>query len=450
MLLAIIAVFMALSLAAAFVLRPPGRRRTAARPPTACQLAYVPFIEAGAAEALVVDCTHPSAPTFTHHKGSNNPPGLPPSDTSTGLVLNALRCRRDVPGVDRWLTRSAVAVNHFDGDALFSVWSLINPEHGLRHEDLLRRAAALHDFREALLGTAAGHAALALCCWINTIERTRFSPPYEDKDADEKFEFFLRELGPFLEAPQAYEAQWRHEYAAVLREWESLRGCVTVYEDVGLAVVRAPAAVHYYSLFSHSLGCDSVVSSTWAGLSGFRVLRGWFTGDASWRSRPPSCPHPAHPSLAAAQLALYEGQRYELEGKYTQFVAVHSRPVHGRLEMGPLAAGFNRFDPGRAPGTSWATPSMLDTGPLLRLDTGPQKLAKRQRYGHPTERPIHRSGLSPGQVEAAVVGYLRHGLRGAPPRVGGWSWDDLLELNAGVDWAAWEAALPGVLAAAAS
>ena len=161
-------------------------------------------------------------------------------------------------------------------------------------------------------------------------------------------------------------------------------------------------------------------------------------------------PLPRDRVFLATQLALYGGQRYEFEGKYTQIVSVHSRPVHGRLEMGPLAAALNRADPGRAPGTAWGTPSMLDTGPLLRLDVDAQKLPKNQRYGHPTVRPMHRSGLSPGQVEAAVVGYLRHGLRGAPPRVGGWSWDDLLQLNAGVDWAAWEAELPGALAAAAA
>lgn len=42
-------------------------------------------------EVLVVDCTHSSAKTITHHKGHHNPPGgVCASDCSTGLVLDVL------------------------------------------------------------------------------------------------------------------------------------------------------------------------------------------------------------------------------------------------------------------------------------------------------------------------------------------------------------------------
>lgn len=45
-----------------------------------------------------------------------------------------------------------------------------------------------------------------------------------------------------------------------------------------------------------------------------------------------------------------------------------------------------------------------------------------------------------------MCSYLRHGLAGTHPKLGGWSWEDLQMLNAGIDWAAWEAqVLPGVL-----
>ena len=36
--------------------------------------------------------------------------------------------------------------------------------------------------------------------------------------------------------------------------------------------------------------------------------------------------------------------------------------------MGPLAELLNEVDSERAEGTSWAVPSYVDTGPLLRLD----------------------------------------------------------------------------------
>jgi hypothetical protein len=413
--LGLIAVLMACAVLAAYYTVHKLRRapsRSSRRPPRpAAAATYVPFAAAEAAGAVVVDCTSPTQPTFTHHKGHNNPPDLPPADTSTGLVLNALRAGRAAPGCAALLERGAVAVNHFDGDALFSAWAFINPAAALAHEALLRSAAALHYFREADLSASEGStevAALALCCWINTVERTKFSPPYDDKDADEKFAFFLRELGPFLEAPGLYREDWEEEYERVLAQYGAVAAAsppaVRRYADVGVGVVEAAAPTHYYTLFSHTLGCDAVVSS-------------------------------------------YPGRRYELEQKYTQFVSVHSRPVQARLDLGPLAAALNRLDTGRDAGTAWGAPRLVDTGPLLRLDVDGQKLPKRERYGHPSARPVHASGLTPAQFEAAVVGYFRHGLQGHPPRVGGWSWEALHRLNAGVEWAPWEAGLCAALSA---
>ena len=84
-----------------------------------------------------------------------------------------------------------------------------------------------------------------------------------------------------------------------------------------------------------------------------------------------------------------------------------------------------------------------------RLDGGGEKLSKAQRYGHPADRPHFRSGLPPAAFEAAVTSCLRHGLAGTQPTAGGWSWEELQQLNAGIDWAAWEAEeLPAALAAA--
>lgn len=225
---------------------------------------YVPFANAEATDAVVVDCTHPTQPTFTHHKGHNNPPTIRPSDTSTGLVLNALEDAQNGYAAEH-LARQSVTSNHFDADALFSSWAFINRAAALKHAEVLRAAAALHDFRE-VAGLAGPEtlptAALALCCWINVVERTRFSPPYEEKDADDKFAYFLEHLGPFLESPGAFGDVWRGECDAVMADWRLVEeeGSVHVYGDIGLAVVRCPQPVHYYALFSHSLGCDVVVS----------------------------------------------------------------------------------------------------------------------------------------------------------------------------------------------
>ena len=359
---------------------------------------YVPFSEAVAADAAVCDCTHPEAPTFTHHKGHRNHKDIKPADTSTGLVINAIASGKPFSG---WLDKPAVTVNHFDGDALFSCWSYINRTAALKHADILRVAAALHDFREmpAPEGQNADPLALpalALCCWVNSIERAQFSPPYEDKDADDKFAFFLRELHSFLEAPEEYKQLWIEEYDRVLADYNLIteQGRVQIYPDIGVAVIECPRPVHYYALFSHSLGCDVVVS-------------------------------------------MYEGQRYEVEEKYTQFVNVHSRKVQARLDMGPLSAVLNEADVGRKKGTTWGAPRMVDTGPLLRLDNSNGKLPKAQRYGHPTARPMYASGLSPEQFEGIVVSFFKHGLKGVPPKVGGWGWDELHNLNDKINWKVW-------------
>ncbi len=69
-----------------------------------------------------------------------------------------------------------------------------------------------------------------------------------------------------------------------------------------------------------------------------------------------------------------------------------------------------------------------------------EKLSKAERYGHPTERPIFASGLAPDCFEQLVVSYFEHGLQGLPPKVGGWTWEELHAVNEGVDWQPWRLA----------
>jgi hypothetical protein len=97
---------------------------------------YIPWdaeLEVGQ-EVLVVDCTHPSATTLTHNKGNCNPTAVPPSDLSTGLVLNAvlaLQSGASIPALQRC---TAITSNHFDVDALLSVYSWVDKEVALQHE----------------------------------------------------------------------------------------------------------------------------------------------------------------------------------------------------------------------------------------------------------------------------------------------------------------------------
>lgn len=396
-------------------------------------ISYVPFREASISKAVVVDCTHPDAPTFTHHKSARNPEGLEPADTSTGLVLNALASGSAFPG---WLDRDAVTVNHFDGDALFSVWAFIHRADAMHYEELLRIAAALHDFRELDFdgtGSAAklAHQALALCCWINTIERAQFTPPFEESDADEKFSFFLANLGIFLENPENFKDIWQPEYEQVLEDYKLIekQGQVKKYPEIGLAIVRCPRPVHYYALFSHTLDCDVVVS--------------FQHRDCDEDKDTPSDKRADSGSGSGVN---FSGWRYEVEEKYTQFVNVWSRPVTARLDMTPLASFLNEIDTHRAVDCDWASPRLVDSGPLLRLDSHGQKLLKAQRYGHPTARPMHTSGLPPEIFENVILSFFKFGLQGVAPRVGGFGWDELHQLNANkIDWNVWKAQIKASL-----
>jgi hypothetical protein len=71
-------------------------------------------------------------------------------------------------------------------------------------------------------------------------------------------------------------------------------GSVSRLHHIGVTIVRAPRPLHYAALFTHSVGADVVVS-------------------------------------------VYDGNRYEVERKYTQFVNLHSRLVQPRIDMAPLA-----------------------------------------------------------------------------------------------------------------
>lgn len=75
---------------------------------------------------------------------------------------------------------------------------------------------------------------------------------------------------------------------------------------------------------------------------------------------------------------------------------------------------------------------------LSFADRAGQKLSSAQKYGHPFDRPIYASAVPPELMVDVVLSFMRHGLEGLEPRAGGWSWDELQELNRRIAWGAWE------------
>ncbi|OGX90459.1 DUF6687 family protein [Hymenobacter coccineus] len=344
---------------------------------------FVPFAAVRRQPTIVVDSVGLGAAlTLAHWRGAATPGPLR-DDTSAGSALRALH-HPETPGLEA----QAVTANHFDVDGFVGVWALLHPALALRHEELLRLAATLGDFRELDWTNPLADTALKLVCWLNAEEKTRFYEPFgaparkrrEDEASAEKFAWFLPRFAEILENPAAGRAAWGPEHARVTAAVAVAQGPNTQrvgYAEVGLAVVRTPGPLPYYALFGPTAGFDWVLS-------------------------------------------LYDGQRYELECKYTTWIDLESRPTLPRLALGPLATRLNALE---TSGRTWAADGPTDTGPLLRL-AGSRKLSKAQRYADPDGRPIYASSIAPDVLEHEVLAFLRAGYANIQPKKY-WTWAEV-------------------------
>ena len=343
---------------------------------------FVPFAQLRQQPTIVVDSVGLGAAlTLAHWRGAATPATLR-DDSSAGSALRALH-HPTTPGLEAL----AVTANHFDIDGFVGVWALLNPALALRHEALLRLIAGLGDFREIDLAHPLADHALQLVCWLNAEEKARFYEPFgaparrrrEDEASAEKFEWFLPRFADILANPGAGRAAWQPEYERVQAAAAQLQGPLTQrrdYPEIGLAVVETPAPEPYYALFGPTVGFDIVLS-------------------------------------------LYEGQRYELEYKYTTWVDLQSRPTLPRLSLAPLIARLNELE---TSGQVWAADGITDTGPLLRL--AGKKLTKAERYADPDGRPVYASSIAPEVMERKVVAFFRAGYAGIEAKKH-WTWAEV-------------------------
>jgi hypothetical protein len=159
-------------------------------------------------------------------------------------------------------------------------------------------------------------AALKLCAWINSRERSLFTRPFEGVEEDEsvkKFEHFLPLMNTALDAVEPPEGsstatddvnaakcgindgdeETRRVLEGVERLYRNVSGLVEWdgpcerWDTLGVCVVRCDEPVHYYALFSLAVDSDVVVG-------------------------------------------VYDGNRYEVESRYVGFVITRAdRPGHG-------------------------------------------------------------------------------------------------------------------------
>lgn len=334
---------------------------------------------------LVVDSYHPSGFVLSHWRGAPKLNQLH-DDTSTGIVLNALKA--DIPALH---THQFVTNNHFDIDGFLGIWSLLNPTLALQHESLFRKMALLSDFREMALKSEEDHLALELVCWINTVESEQFYAPFasfaprqsEVKLCVPKYEYFLKNFEQVLKQPAAYRSIWQKEYEQVVQDWQvmtSNQTVLTLERNKRVLIVETPEPLHYYALFGQSAPADMVMS-------------------------------------------LYSGNRYELEYKYTSWVDTAGRPSFPRLDLQILARKLNRLEESQY---RWSADKITDTGPILRLQG--RLLSKEERFNNPSSRPIYASSIPARKFKHVVCQFFQEHYQGLVQKPA-WTWGELRSIN---------------------
>lgn len=345
---------------------------------------FIPFNKIGGREVIVVDGMHAKGLILSHWKGANTHSRIA-ADTSAGVVINAIKenfPRLDIP---------YVTATHFDIDGFIGVWSLFYPQLALQHEEVLKEVATIGDFREYDARSPYADHALKLVCWIDTVEREKFYPPFGAEHTEQneitmcenKFHFFLEAFEDVLLNTEKYREVWEKDYEEVKKGLEIVSAGNTFTQKllhIGLAFMQTPNPLPYYALFAPTAKTDIVLS-------------------------------------------MYSNNRYELEYKYTTWVDIVSRPTLPRIHLQPLADQLNAIE---RSGFRWYCDKITDTGPILRLENS--ELSKAERFANPTGREIYSSSIPPSEMQQVTVSFFENAYRNVQPKTG-WTWEETRYIN---------------------
>lgn len=124
-----------------------------------------------------------------------------------------------------------------------------------------------------------------------------------------------------------------------------------------------------------------------------------------------------------------EKEMISVEGDGEQFMSIHNDKTKGEVQD-ELCETFK-----------WQCDRITDSGPLLRLNSNINKLSKAARYGHPYERPIYSSLISPLEMKKIVLSFFSHAYvrESGPVRATmDHEWSDLHEFNKNINWDTWK------------
>lgn len=337
---------------------------------------YIPYQNINRKDTLIIDGLSTEEYCLSHWKGMNNKPDLA-ADTSAEMVLKALQANHNCLNVP------FVTATHYDIDGFIGIWAIHNPELALEYYDLLAHIAHIGDFREIDYSNPNWEQALKIVCWLDICEQKNFYEPFgaenEFTASAAKFEWFLNNFTDVLLNTDQYTDVFNEMYRITRSHIDLMKSSITTVNKLnhlGLSIIKTRKPLSYYALFSETKGTDMV-------------------------------------------LCIYEGNRYELEFKYTTWVDIVSRPVMPRFNLDPLIKSLQSIE--TYPYT-WSFEKITDTGPILRLETL-FPLEKSQRFAHPVNRPIHPSSIGPEIIEQQCVNFIEEKLKNINPK-NFWTWEE--------------------------
>lgn len=342
---------------------------------------FLPFSKLdGDKQALAIDCYSNKAFNLSHWRGAPKVAGIH-DDTSTQITIRAIEA--NLPQIER----EYVTCNHFDIDGFLGVWSVFNPDIALQNKALIEEMSLIGDFRELSGPIALSMEALKQVCSINHLEQRFFYAPFafKAKEAEtciDKFAYFLDNFSKRLLNINEYQREWESEFEQVNQHLYALNngnGQITNRNDLRLQVIETQKPLHYYALFAESKEYDMVLS-------------------------------------------MYDGNRYELEYKYTTWIDTN-RVSFPRIDLRFLAMLLNTLEKS---GLEWQADHFTDTGPILRLNK--EKLAKEARFDHPFSRPIYSSSINPDTFKDVVQDFFYRAYESIIPKKW-WSWREIEQIN---------------------
>jgi Family of unknown function (DUF6687) len=297
---------------------------------------FEPYEDTLSTPNVVVDGSANAATvlTLSHWPQAPAPPGLE-ADLSAQMALRYVAEGHALHG-----DAEVVTNNHFDQDGLVSAFALVDPETAVDRQDLLEDLAAAGDFA-IYRDRRAARASMVIAAYGDPA-RSPIRRPGEEDPTGLLYQELLPRLPELLDDLEATRDLWAEEDEELTASEAAVAdGRVTVEErpEVDLAVVRLDPA-----------------SGPW---SGHR-----FTGGRHFDGVHPMALHRATDRFT---LLLTHGRHHRLTQRYETWVQYRSRPLHLRVDLGPLAERLSAEESG---GARWEADAPGHLTPGLGLVDG--------------------------------------------------------------------------------